>query len=55
MTGLIGMKSMKHTAWRATEGPCNVRHVWDDCLDAVAFAFDLGKEKGHANEESRAG
>jgi hypothetical protein len=33
---------------RTGEGTGNVRHVGDYSLNAIAFAFDLGEEDGHA-------
>mmetsp|Transcript_27441 Transcript_27441/g.47637 ORF Transcript_27441/g.47637 Transcript_27441/m.47637 type:complete len:230 (+) Transcript_27441:154-843(+) len=38
---------LRGVLWRPLDRSCNIGHVDDACLDAVAAAFHLGNEAGH--------
>jgi hypothetical protein len=38
---------------RTTEGPRNIGHVREDCLDTIALAFNFGEKHGHTEQVMR--
>ena len=36
------------TTGRTTQCFCDIRHIWDDSFDAVAFSLNLGQQHWHA-------
>jgi hypothetical protein len=40
-------KESTRTCWGTSQGASDAGQVWNDCLDAIAFAFDLGDETLH--------
>jgi hypothetical protein len=43
------------TTGRTTKCFCDIRHIWDDSFDAIAFSLNLGQQHRHAAGNVSAG